>query len=415
MMKFAQRTFRTSTSVVLTIALALGAVPYAMAEESSAELTAKADSLASSSAQKQAEADSIASNIDGLQTSLNEAQARYDAATQAHDEAQAAADDARERKEAADARTDELQDSLSVRACGMYKSGGSISFLNVILGASTFKDFLTNWDAVNRIAKQDADLISEAKQVREEAASAQAEYEEQTAKAAAEMEETNAAKTEIESAKASMEAELAKVTEEVALLQGQEEEIREEAAAAKEREEYAAKVAAQFNASTGTQSYATNSSSGSSSSGSSSGTVSDSGSSYTTGGGGTASISGWVNPCPSYYGVTCEFGYSPITGSHTGIDLGASSGAPILAAGPGTVTYVGWYGTGGNAVIISHGNGIRTIYMHQSQTAATVGQTVSAGDVIGYVGTTGLSTGPHLHFTIEINGTNVNPRNYFSF
>lgn len=429
MVKFAQRTFKISTSVVLTLALSLGGVPCAMAEESSQELTAKADDLAASSAQKQAEADSIASNIDGLQTSLNEAQARYDEATEAHDTAQAAADDARERKDAADARTDQLQTSLSARASEMYKTGGTVSFLNVILGAATFEEFITNWDAVNRIATQDTELIAEAKQVREEAASAQAEYEEQTAIAAQQMDEADAAKKEIETTKASMEAELAKVSEEVALLQGQEEEIREEAQAAKEREEYAAKVAAEFNASTGTQSYATSSTSDSNSgssstsasstsastSSSSSSTVSDSGSSYSSGGGGSASISGWVNPCPSYYGVTCEFGYSPITGSHTGIDLGASSGAPILAAGPGTVTYVGWYGTGGNAVIISHGNGIRTIYMHQSQTAATVGQSVSAGDVIGYVGTTGLSTGPHLHFTIEINGTNVNPRNYYSF
>ena len=117
---------------------------------------------------------------------------------------------------------------------------------------------------------------------------------------------------------------------------------------------------------------------------------------------------------PKLLCVTCEFGYSPITGSHNGIDLGAASGA-LSCGRPGHGHVRGWYGTGGNAVIISHGNGMRTIYMHQSQTAATVGQTVSAGDVIGYVGTTGLSTGPHLHFQIEINGSPVNPRNYYSF
>ena len=128
-------------------------------------------------------------------------------------------------------------------------------------------------------------------------------------------------------------------------------------------------------------------------------------------------VSGWVNPCPSYYGVTNEFAWAGAWDGnyHNGIDLGAASGADILSAGPGTVTYVGWYGTGGNAVIVSHGNGVRTIYMHMSAQAATVGQQVSAGDLIGYVGSTGYSTGPHLHFQIEINGTPVNPRNYFSF
>ena len=89
-----------------------------------------------------------------------------------------------------------------------------------------------------------------------------------------------------------------------------------------------------------------------------------------------------------------------------------AGGTPIMSSGPGTVSYVGWYGGGGNTVIVSHGGGVRTIYMHMSRQAATVGQQVAAGTVIGYVGTTGQSTGNHLHFQVEVNGTPVNARNY---
>ena len=122
---------------------------------------------------------------------------------------------------------------------------------------------------------------------------------------------------------------------------------------------------------------------------------------------------GWVHPCPGYVAITTEFGYSSWHGYwHNGTDLAAPGGTPIMSSGPGTVSYVGWYGGGGNTVIVSHGGGVRTIYMHMSRQAATVGQQVAAGTVIGYVGTTGQSTGNHLHFQVEVNGTPVNARNY---
>ena len=74
----------------------------------------------------------------------------------------------------------------------------------------------------------------------------------------------------------------------------------------------------------------------------------------------------------------------------------------ICASAAGTVSYVGWYGGGGNTVIVNHGNGFRTVYMHMSDFNASVGDTVRQGQCIGYVGSTGNSTGPHLHFQIEI-------------
>ena len=97
---------------------------------------------------------------------------------------------------------------------------------------------------------------------------------------------------------------------------------------------------------------------------------------------------------------------------HEGLDLGASYGSPIAAAAAGTVIWAGWEGGYGNLVVIDHGGGIATAYGHQSQIAVSVGQTVARGQVIGYVGSTGHSTGPHLHFEVRVNGQAVDPLGY---
>jgi murein DD-endopeptidase MepM/ murein hydrolase activator NlpD len=99
---------------------------------------------------------------------------------------------------------------------------------------------------------------------------------------------------------------------------------------------------------------------------------------------------------------------------HTGLDLAAPSGTPLLAAGSGTVTVAGWSNSGfGYYVEIDHGNGLRTLYGHMvRQPSVARGQQVNRGDVIGAVGSTGISTGPHVHFEVRLNGQYVNPENY---
>jgi murein DD-endopeptidase MepM/ murein hydrolase activator NlpD len=97
---------------------------------------------------------------------------------------------------------------------------------------------------------------------------------------------------------------------------------------------------------------------------------------------------------------------------HEGIDIGASYGSPIRAAAPGTVIYCGWESGYGNLVVIDHGGNLATAYGHQSAIAVTCGQQVSQGQVIGYVGSTGHSTGPHLHFEVRVNGAPVDPLGY---
>ena len=115
--------------------------------------------------------------------------------------------------------------------------------------------------------------------------------------------------------------------------------------------------------------------------------------------------------------VTSEFGYrsDPFTGEtrgHTGIDLAVPTGTPIRAALPGTVTVSQYNSSYGYYVMIDHGNGLSTLYGHNSQLLAQVGQTVEAGDIISLSGSTGRSTGPHLHFEVRVNGERTNPRYY---
>ena len=100
------------------------------------------------------------------------------------------------------------------------------------------------------------------------------------------------------------------------------------------------------------------------------------------------------------------------SGAHTGLDIAASTGTPIKAAASGVVTFSGTKSAYGKMIVISHGNGIETYYGHCSKLYAEVGEKVSQGETIAAVGSTGNSTGPHLHLEIRVNGVAYNPQNY---
>lgn len=140
------------------------------------------------------------------------------------------------------------------------------------------------------------------------------------------------------------------------------------------------------------------------------------GSSYTAASSGNV-VSGsgyFTHPCPgmtyqsSYFGEIREFE----VGGHKGNDYAAPAGTPTYAAAAGTVVIAGWSNSAGNWVVINHGNGLVTKYMHHSSLCVSAGQYVEKGQQIGYVGSTGQSTGPHLHFQVELNGVAVSPDSY---
>ena len=145
--------------------------------------------------------------------------------------------------------------------------------------------------------------------------------------------------------------------------------------------------------------------------------TSSSGSSAGSAGASVVSGNGtFTHPCPGGY-ISSGFGYrtQPIAGAstnHKGIDFAAATGTPIYAAAAGTVISAGYAGNAGNLLVISHGNGLLTYYMHCNAIYVSAGQKVSRGQNVAAVGTTGNSTGPHLHFQVMLNGTPVNPANY---
>lgn len=126
---------------------------------------------------------------------------------------------------------------------------------------------------------------------------------------------------------------------------------------------------------------------------------------------GTGGVSAQGLTWPVSGTLTSTFG--PRWGSmHEGIDIAAPGGTPIVASASGTVILAGWLGGYGNLVVIDHGGGLSTAYAHQSSIAVGVGQAVSQGQVVGYVGSTGHSTGNHLHFEVRVNGAAVDPLGY---
>jgi murein DD-endopeptidase MepM/ murein hydrolase activator NlpD len=322
------------------------------------------------SAEKQAEADEMSSKLDALQTELNQATENYNNAIAAHEAAVQRMNDAQARKQAAEQRITELQSELSGRATQMYR-GGQSSFLDVLFGAKSFMEFVTAWDLMNRVNEKDAQMVADTKILRDTAAAAEAEFTTQAQIAAEQEEKARVAKLEMETTIASMQTQIAQLNEEIAELMAKEEEARIQAEEAKRRA-----IIEESNIDPAD----------------------------------LERVPVLTHPCPGAV-VSSGFGYRSFDNSHhNGLDLAAPSGTPILAAASGTVIVAGWGGSAGNWVIITHGNGVRTIYMHASAIYASAGQQVSAGDTIAAVGNTGNSFGAHLHFQIEINGKPVNPQ-----
>lgn len=286
----------------------------------------------------------------------------------------------------------EKKQVLENRLVAMYMKKET-TFLDVILSGNLM-NFISNQDMIKQIADYDNKLIVEVEELKK---SLQSEKEQvETVK-----QEKEAKTQELQKLKAEKEEKAASLTEEQKDLEKQLSEYKAQAERYAELEkqaiakENAAREAAKRQSSNG---------------GTSSSAVSSTVANPYTGG-----KLGW--PCPSSSRITSPYGYRILFGVrdfHTGIDIGAVHGSNICAAESGTVILAnyGWNGGYGNYIIINHGNGITTRYAHASQLYVTAGQSVSRGQVIAAVGTTGNSTGPHLHFEVRTNGSHTNPLNY---
>lgn len=308
---------------------------------------------------------------------------------------------AEKQEEIADKETELIQaqidennqyESMKKRIKYMYENGNT-QFIEILFESKSISDFLNNAEYITQISEYDRDMLDEFKETvkrvddqkkaleseKTELETLQAQLQEKQNEVSVLLEEKAEEISDLEAAIGENAAKLKALQEEAARQQ----RMREEAAAA---------AAAAQQGSSG-------------------------------GGGGTAGPSirpsgngALSNPCPSAY-ISSEFGGRASPGgigstNHKGRDYAAGSGSPIYAAAGGTVTTVAYNGARGNYVVINHGNGLSTLYQHCSATYVSVGQSVSVGQNIAAVGSTGASTGPHLHFEVWAGGVPVDPRLY---
>lgn len=299
-------------------------------------------------------------------------------------------------------RLDELNEKNKERIRAMEEDG-NISYWSIIFKASSFSDLLDRLSMIEEIAASDQKRLKELSEAADLVASAQAELKSEKDELNETRQELDATQAELDDKRAEADALLTELVargeEFQAMLDASEalqEELMEQIAQkekdlkAAEYQEWLATYVPPTTKPTGSD---------------------------TTPSDGAPSSSGWISPLKSYK-LTSPFGMRkhPILGyerMHNGVDMAAPAGTPIYAAKSGKVTAASFQSGGaGNYVSINHGDGFSSIYMHMTRYIVSVGDYVSAGQVIGYVGSTGLSNGNHLHFGISYNGTYVNPMKY---
>lgn len=285
---------------------------------------------------------------------------------------------------------------MKLRIQYMYENGQT-SFAEMIMDSGSISELLNRAEYVSRITEYDRKKLYEYGEIKAEVEAQEKALKEEH-RHLLELQETTRAKQEsVEKLMDSKKQELAAVQSKIETAKGeldqyeadikaQEEQMKRIEAEMKRREEEARKKAEAA------------------------------GNGYTVSNLGNISFK-W--PCPSSRRITSNFGdrESPTEGAssnHKGLDIGAGTGSDIIAAAGGQVVISTYSYSAGNYIMIDHGGGVSTVYMHCSQLLVSEGEKVAQGQVIAKVGSTGYSTGPHLHFGIRSGGNYVNPRNYVS-
>ena len=333
--------------------------------------------------------------------------------------------------EVAKAKEAEQYEALKARIRAMYEAGDT-SMMEIFMQAEDIATILNASEYISKISDYDNALLEALNETRKQIETLEAQLEEQKAELEALKIEQEAKQEELQLVLDAKQAELgtiigdigdaydsisntdAMIAENNQILADIEyqEELARQAAIKKQQEEEAKKQQEQQNNNSGSGSANTGSGSSNTetpSSGTDSGNSGSSGSSS-----GSAATGSFIWPCAGGY-ISSGYGgrTSPTAGAssnHKGVDIAAASGTAIYAADGGVVTTSSYSTARGYYIVVSHGNGLSTLYQHCSSIAASVGQTVSQGQVIAYVGSTGYSTGPHLHYEVWVNGVPVNPQ-----
>ncbi len=294
----------------------------------------------------------------------------------AYSQAQAEVSAAQQKLDEKEKQMDERRDALGQRLVGLYENG-QISYLEILFESESIGDFISRIEYMNVLVANDQKLLTGIKEQKAQIEAQKKELEKRRDQTAKLQQEAAKAKSDLDQKKAQQQSLLTQTE------QQKKEAAEQSEALAKEQDKIAALIR-----------------------------------SHSSGGSGQIKDGSWIWPVPGYYEITDPFGYRihPITGKrslHTGADIAAPGGTPIKAAGAGTVISSGWNDAYGNMVIIDHGGKYSTLYGHMSRQAVSAGETVAAGQVIGYVGSTGWSTGYHLHFEIRVDGNAVDPLPYY--
>lgn len=276
--------------------------------------------------------------------------------------------------------TEQKQNDDFLKRVRIMEEEGSASMLGIILSADSFSDMLTRTELIGDVVEGDKKLMRELSETRAGIEAKKAKIDENRAA-------QSAAKKNLVSKQNSLESQYTSANNLIKSLNMEAKEYEKAFNEAERAQEQAkAELKKLLNAS---------------------------GSKNSTYVGGSFMWPTKATYITSYYGTRKD----PITkktSMHTGIDIAASKGSNIFASNSGTVIVAGWSSKGyGNYVVIDHGGGKSTLYAHMSKIITKKGAKVAQGDVIGLVGSTGWSTGPHLHFEILINGNHTNPMNYF--
>lgn len=282
----------------------------------------------------------------------------------------------------------EQKEALRVRMRAMEESG-SLTYFSILFEANSFSELLSRMDFISTVMKYDKDLENAYIAARENVEIVKAEYE-------ATLVEQEDKKVELEEKKAELEKQIVEAEAVIASLEKDIEKYKTEYAANESQE---SAIRSQIDAAVAALEKQQKEAAAQG------GTVVK----------GTGQFT-W--PVPSCTSIGSGFGYRvhPIFGDlrfHSGVDIPAAAGATIIAADSGTVVTAVYSSSYGNYVVISHGSGTTTLYAHMSSMAVSAGQTVTKGQTIGYVGSTGWSTGAHCHFEIKIGGTLVDPMGQF--
>lgn len=278
---------------------------------------------------------------------------------------------------------DRKEKILKRRTVALYEAGET-TYLDFLLTSKSIVEFLSNYYIISEIIEYDNNLLEELDYKKTKLEEAKQKQEEQEKELRVAKNKINSTNILLNNTKILKENYMLKLTDEEKTLQEQIAQYKEEQA------DLERKILASINW-TGTMSIKF-----------------------------TGGVMVWPIAMEGTY-ITSGYGnrLHPIQGvykNHAGIDISGSNvnGAPVVAAADGVVTYAGWIGGYGNCIIINHGSGIVSLYGHGSETVATVGQVVKQGDIIMKVGSTGNSTGPHVHFEIRKNGEVVDPIPYLN-